>query len=473
MQIKTAYRGFGMRTLIGAFVIALATSAATLAQTPSPAAYRAEEPANRSLDATFYMQIAAEYRAACYQAYALATARLGRMVQDATAQPEQKKKRAIIMDLDETVLDNSHFQAMLLKNGLTWTKPLWNTWEEDYSADVGLVPGAKEFIKKATDDWHVEVFYVSNRSERFRQSTLDALKRLDILPKDDAHLKLAAYPELEDGNNKTGRFDEVRANYDVLLYVGDSLRDFDNSLRFEKLASDASGPDLDEAIAKRQDAVDKVKDNFGRAWIILPNPTYGEWKGPLGRGQKDFERLRAANFPIPPASAAPSASVAPPDSPASSDPKAWFRGLFRHRHIDPAIWAAVIAFVSAAFLFFWRKSSERRSINRAILAEIRRLLAAVERHRTCWLKKIADGDTNYPLVPFSHAVYSKQVANVGALKSRRVAKVVTFYGYLDFINSLQQTRPLYGAQKTDEFNREYLEVVTNLLNDYKKVFGKR
>src|SRR5205085_8329262 len=101
-----------IRALVSGVVVALATGVTTLAQSPTPAAYRAEEPANRSLDSTLYVQIAAEYRASCYQAYALATARLGRMVQDAAAQPEQQKKRAVIMDLDETVLDNSHFQGM-------------------------------------------------------------------------------------------------------------------------------------------------------------------------------------------------------------------------------------------------------------------------------------------------------------------------------------------------------------------------
>ena len=149
------------RVGISALVIAFAASGWVFGQ-PSPTAgeYKAEEPANRGLDATLYMQSAAEYRASCYQAYNLATTRLEELFKANKASPT--KAFAVVMDLDETVFDNSRFQAMLLRNGLAWDKGLWTAWEKDHSADVTLIPGAKEFIEKATA-LPVEVFYVSNR----------------------------------------------------------------------------------------------------------------------------------------------------------------------------------------------------------------------------------------------------------------------------------------------------------------------
>jgi 5'-nucleotidase (lipoprotein e(P4) family) len=300
MHIKTVYCGFATKVVMSGLVIVFAAGTATLGQqSPTPVAtpaFKAEDPLNRSLDATLYMQTAAEYRASCFQAYNLASARLDELIKGGAG------KFAVVMDLDETVFNNSRFQAMLLKNGLAWDKDLWAEWERDYSKDVTLIPGAKEFIEKATRSPGVEVFFVSNRNgKEYKQQAQDALTRLGIPLKDEKHLKLAD-PTAEGSSNKTERFQKVKdeCNCEVLLYVGDNLRDFNNDLRFAKLPEKPSAEDLDRAIAERKDAVDKVRGNFGQTWVILPNPTYGEWKVPLGRGQSDFDRLDAATFQISP-----------------------------------------------------------------------------------------------------------------------------------------------------------------------------
>jgi 5'-nucleotidase (lipoprotein e(P4) family) len=295
MQIKTVYSGFAPRVAITALVIVFAASSWVFAQeSPAPAQYKAEEPANRSLDATLYVQTAAEYRASCYQAYNLATSRL-----DAKRKAEPPAKPfAVIMDLDETVLDNSPFQAMLLQNGLAWDKDLWAAWEEKHSGDVRAIPGAKEFIDQATD-WGVEVFYVSNRNVKFKQQALEVLKALGLPLKDENHLKLAD-PSVPNSNDKTARFKQVRDGYTVLLYLGDNLRDFDDQLGFGNI-KDVPDGELDGLIQARKAKVDNkaARDRLADDWIILPNPTYGEWKAPLGHGRSDFKRLAAAAFPIP------------------------------------------------------------------------------------------------------------------------------------------------------------------------------
>jgi len=141
--------------------------------------------------------------------------------------------------------------------------------------------------------------------------------------------------------------------------------------------------------------------------------------------------------------------------------------------IDPGIIAAIIAFLGTIITFFWQKSLEKRSINRAILAEIQRLIKVVTTHEKWWAERLAAKDTNFPLIPFSHVVYSKQVPNVGALNHRVVANVVTFYGYVRFLNSLQEARPQYlAAQKQAEFDITYHDALKTLLKDFDHAFDE-
>lgn len=248
------------------------------AQAPTaPPAYKPEEPAYRGLDANLYLQTSAEYRAACYQSYNLATLRLKEAVK------VQAGKLAVVLDLDETVFDNAGFQAMQLRSNLAYDQRLWDAWERDHADKVGLVPGAREFILEA-GKLGVAVVFISNRNERFREQTKKALARLG-LPADDALLKLST-----DTSDKTARRRAVEQAYTVVLCIGDNLRDFDEVFRCRKL--DTKTPEeLDGAIRARKEAVDKQRAAWGEKWIILPNPAYGEWTRPLGQGKADLDRL--------------------------------------------------------------------------------------------------------------------------------------------------------------------------------------
>jgi len=281
--MKTVRCGFAPRVVITALVVALIAGGSVFGQdSPAPVAppaYKAEEPANRSLDANLYMETAAEYRASCYQAYNLATFRLKE-----TLAKQKTGKFAVVMDLDETVLDNAGFQAMLLRSGLAWDERLWDAWEEHDSDRIGLIPGAREFIREAKK-LGVSVIYVSNRSDKLREQTKKALKRLEISVEPDSLLKLSTGP-----SDKTARRQEAERDYTVLLYVGDNLRDFDEAFRCSKIENETSG-EVERAIKARKDAVDKDPAVWGQKWIILPNPAYGEWMKPLGRGRSDFDRL--------------------------------------------------------------------------------------------------------------------------------------------------------------------------------------
>ena len=134
-------------------------------------------------------------------------------------------------------------------------------------------------------------------------------------------------------------------------------------------------------------------------------------------------------------------------------------------------------------VFFWRKSSEKRSVNMAVLAEIQRLRIVAMAHKEWWDGCMTKKDTNYALIPFSHPVYSKQARNIGLLNQGIVANAVKFYGWVDFLNAFQATRPAYieaGEEKRGEFDQRYAKSLRDFLhafentfeNDFKKLAGK-
>jgi 5'-nucleotidase (lipoprotein e(P4) family) len=254
---------------------------------PNVRAFPFEKPANRGLDANLYIQTSAEYRAACYQAYQLATLRLNEAIAKTQgASAATRPKLAVVMDLDETVLDNSGFQSWMLRSNLAYDQRWFDRWEQYGGPLVNLVPGAKEFILHAEQNG-VTIFHVSNRNDRYREFTKKVLTRLGIPIHNDQELKLSSTT-----SDKTARRREIETSgYQILLYVGDNLRDFDEQFRAPNLTTQATDTELDNANAARKLAVDQTRENFGTKWILLPNPAYGEWTKTLGRGDRDFDRL--------------------------------------------------------------------------------------------------------------------------------------------------------------------------------------
>jgi len=141
--------------------------------------------------------------------------------------------------------------------------------------------------------------------------------------------------------------------------------------------------------------------------------------------------------------------------------------------LAPAVDPALIAFVSAVVILLWRKFLEARSLNRAVLAEIQRLIKVVRIHRNWWKDRLDKKDTDYPLIPLSHPVYDKQVQNIGSLSGAVVVRAVKLYGYLDFLNAMQAAREAHiKARKADEFNTMYLGVLDKFLAQFEAAFDK-
>lgn len=262
------------------FTVAATRLPASMGQAPAP---EQQAPAYRGLDAGLYMMTSAEYRACCYQTFTWAKQVLQTKLEKAT---RNGKPLAVVADLDETLIDNGAYQSMQIRRNIGFDKALWNVWQEKYGDEVQLIPGAGEFVKQAREAG-VALVYISNRDETYREPLKKALDRLGIGIANENQLKLAT-----DTSNKTKRRAEAEEQYQVLVYLGDNLRDFDETFRTVTLA-DKKIETLQAAIAQRKQMVDQHRAKFGDQWIILPNPAYGEWTVPSTKSKDDQELLTA------------------------------------------------------------------------------------------------------------------------------------------------------------------------------------
>jgi acid phosphatase len=240
----------------------------------------AANPQEAALLASLYVQTAAEYRACCLQTYAWASERLAEKLKARAGE----KQPAVVLDLDETVLDNSPFQTFLDRERLPYSDRYWEDWEENYPDEVDVIPGAREFITEAQKKG-VIVVYISNRLEKYKTSTVRALKSLGIATEGiEDHLLLRG-----DGapSDKTARRKQAEERYDVLLYVGDSLRDFSEEFAARPKED---GEAQKNAIEERNRKVDANRRRWGVDWFVLPNPVYGEWQNLLGNDPRSKMR---------------------------------------------------------------------------------------------------------------------------------------------------------------------------------------
>lgn len=261
----------------------------TLAPAPEPPVDPAlsELAAGRDprLGALLWMQTAAEYRILARAIYAEATAALDRALADPgwSAATEQQGDfaalpPAVIVDVDETVLDNSPYQAALVLAGAHHEKKAWRPWVERAAAPP--IPGALEFARAAKARG-VTIFYVTNRDAEEEAATRRNLAAAGFPLNDavDAVLTRGERPGF--GSDKTSRRAEVAASFRVLLLVGDDLNDF----------IDGARPTPEERLA----AADAHAERWGVSWFLLPNPEYGGWERALygnERGLSEAEMMK-------------------------------------------------------------------------------------------------------------------------------------------------------------------------------------
>jgi 5'-nucleotidase (lipoprotein e(P4) family) len=225
------------------------------------------------LNAVLWVQTAAEYEAICEQTFALARARLDEGLGDPewTAAVEQDTQQtefrdlppAVIVDVDETVLGNSQFDARLAADGIDYDKDLWKAWVRQASAKP--LPGAQAFIEYAREKG-VDVFFVTNRWAASEEKTLANLRA--VFHADISEDELMCRGEIDGwGPDKTTRRSYLAQTHRIVLLLGDDLNDF---------ISFGDAPP-EERIKMAHDR----RDYWGSKWIIFPNPIYGSWERAL------------------------------------------------------------------------------------------------------------------------------------------------------------------------------------------------
>lgn len=213
--------------------------------------------------ATLYTYYADEYKALCYQAYNIA----GDRIDDIRKNNPDNKNLAIVVDIDETVLDNSPNEAMLIAKDTNYPY-MWNEWCE--LANAKAVPGALEFLQYA-DEQGFNIFYVSNRKAKYTsEGTMKNLINLGFpqVKEDHFMLRLGRSELNPNPSDKQPRRDEITVNgYEIVLLVGDNLGDFYTD---EK--------NYDARLAQ----MESFRKEFGYKFIVLPNAMYGNWVQSLG-----------------------------------------------------------------------------------------------------------------------------------------------------------------------------------------------
>lgn len=253
---------------------------------------------NDNLNAVLWDQSAVEAKATMTQAYALARIRLDEALADKsrTADPSVQngdfvsKPPAVVLDVDDTVLNTSQYQAWNIKAGTSFSP---KTWTPYVNSRIDLaIPGAVDFTQYAASKG-VKVFYVTNRTKEEEPATMERLKELGFAMGGNVDTLLTA-KEMDDwGSAKSTRRAYIARDYRLLLLIGDNLGDFTDAYK--------------GSIEERQKVFDDNQAHWGKDWIAIPNPTYGSWESaafghdfktpPEEQRQKKLDALKAWNGP--------------------------------------------------------------------------------------------------------------------------------------------------------------------------------
>lgn len=202
--------------------------------------------------ATLWFQNSPEAKALFYQGFNIAKERVVEF-----NQIKGEKPLAVVVDLDETMIDNSPFQGKMIEKGEGYSSEFWFEWTS--LAQAKATPGAVEFTHFC-DSLGIEVIYLSNRRTRELEATMHNMDSLGF-----AFMKAENFLLVDETNAKKPRRDRVTEKFEIILLLGDNLNDF--SEVFEN-----RGDDWGVSI------VEAYRSEFGRRFIIFPNPMYGEWE---------------------------------------------------------------------------------------------------------------------------------------------------------------------------------------------------
>jgi 5'-nucleotidase (lipoprotein e(P4) family) len=233
--------------------LSISTACQTTQKTADSNSQSEEQTFHPDLKAVYWYQNAAEVRALYYQAYNIAEMRLDYYINNISP----VKPLAVILDVDETVLDNSPYQGAAVREGISYPTG-WTEWVNQEKAK--LLPGVRDFLNHAAEQ-KVEVFYVTNRNEKEKEATVANLKQFGLPNADAGHVFVKSKT-----SDKTARRRTIIRDYEIVLLIGDNLGDFDHLFQ-------------EHDTERRNELVDEYRSMFGDRFIMLPNSMYGDWEG--------------------------------------------------------------------------------------------------------------------------------------------------------------------------------------------------
>ncbi|MGE8468131.1 MAG: 5'-nucleotidase, lipoprotein e(P4) family [Pseudomonas putida] len=226
-------------------------------------------PANDQLDAVLWTQTSVEHDLLFRQVYANATRQLAPALADPTWDALAQAPRALqglppalIIDIDETLLDNVPLNARAILKDRPYAYEAWYQWVD--RAKAPALPGAVDFLQTAAQRG-ITPYYLTNREPGQEQATLENLRRAGF-PIDSSAQILTAGTAIggcqASGSDKTCRRHWVGTQARVLMQLGDSFGDFMANTGSQQAQLDAARPYFAW---------------LGERWFLLPNPTYGSW----------------------------------------------------------------------------------------------------------------------------------------------------------------------------------------------------
>ncbi len=199
----------------------------------------------------YWHKNSAEYKALCLQAYNAAKNKL-----DIELSKNIDETLAIVADIDETILNNTPYNEMLIEENTSFNQENWSDWVNKKIATA--VPGSLDFFNYA-DSKGVEIIYLSNRRVENYEPTKENLISLGFPFKESTQMLLRTNSRDKDERRKSIE------NYNIIMFIGDNLGDFDSTF-------------FDKDNEERWEISKSKKEKFGDSFILIPNLIYGDWE---------------------------------------------------------------------------------------------------------------------------------------------------------------------------------------------------
>ena len=233
------------RKIVAASAVVLVCWTAPAAQQPT---------ATRELGIK-YMRDSEEYATLARQVYRLAGEAATRLAKDAGSRPW-----TVILDVDETALDNSTYQLERAAYGLPYDTASWSAWVERRQA--AAVPGVAGFIELVRKSGG-HVAWITNREATLMDATRANLRTVGLWNDDD---RLC-------GQNNNPQYTKAQRRHEVMTGEGQCAWP-SSPRRVVALVGDQMGDFPSAADEIPQTGTD---DAFGRICFLLPNSMYGGW----------------------------------------------------------------------------------------------------------------------------------------------------------------------------------------------------